>query len=376
MVWSLCVLALPIGVIGGNFTQVWEEYDRMKQQEAQNRKEREALLKRSLAWSDPLYYGKQLLLEVWHDSGLPSDNLFQSEFLGEVEYMLEMGPHIPVTNQRVRMPLSGNPDKANRKVKGFLTFEYSWTPHTMTNPDALIQGKLHVRVIQAEKVVSLDPKGPKALEPYCIVIAHPRPPNEAGQLTEVMQRTRAVVGTASPWWDEVVSFSMCWTKAESDYGMVTDMKSITREDSTARNSLIRAQRSSLFRGISEQDSQQPSPRGSPKAAQNSEKCPQLMPKDVKPPEEPTERKVKVPQLKESRSSGDLSLEQCVPALQEEVSSLRVALPQLQTEISSVKKTMQLVMQALEKQAEQCCCGGLERGQPLRRKSPSLCEVDK
>merc|ERR1711953_441923 len=30
MIWSLCVLALPIGVIGDNFGRVWEEYDAEK----------------------------------------------------------------------------------------------------------------------------------------------------------------------------------------------------------------------------------------------------------------------------------------------------------------------------------------------------------
>merc|ERR1711871_824878 len=33
MVWSLCVLALPVGVIGANFAAVWEEYDSEKQDE-------------------------------------------------------------------------------------------------------------------------------------------------------------------------------------------------------------------------------------------------------------------------------------------------------------------------------------------------------
>merc|ERR1740121_2439198 len=35
MVWSLCVLALPIGVIGSNFSQVWKEYDEEKKEEAE-----------------------------------------------------------------------------------------------------------------------------------------------------------------------------------------------------------------------------------------------------------------------------------------------------------------------------------------------------
>merc|ERR1719223_304560 len=37
MVWSLCVLALPIGVIGGNFAMVWEDYDKEKQEAERTR---------------------------------------------------------------------------------------------------------------------------------------------------------------------------------------------------------------------------------------------------------------------------------------------------------------------------------------------------
>merc|ERR1712070_244009 len=75
MAWSLCVLALPIGVIGGNFSNVWDEYDKEKELERFNIEKEQMMLQRSIAWGDPLHYSRRVLIEVWHDPGLRDPNV-------------------------------------------------------------------------------------------------------------------------------------------------------------------------------------------------------------------------------------------------------------------------------------------------------------
>merc|ERR1711879_681008 len=104
MVWSLCVLALPIGVIGGNFAIVWQDYDNEKRREASIKAAEESMLKKSMAWGDPLHNSRRLILEVWHDPGDLETYMYQSEFLGEVDCLLELDPEEPVKARSLRLP--------------------------------------------------------------------------------------------------------------------------------------------------------------------------------------------------------------------------------------------------------------------------------
>merc|ERR1711865_721907 len=114
-------------------------------------------------------------MEVWHETNLKPINgqKVQSEFMGEVEYMLDLDPNQPVQLQQIRIPLRSNNEKAKRKVSGTLTFEYSWQPRAKANPDEILAGALEIRIVKAENLMRIDWMKSGLADPYCSVIAHP-----------------------------------------------------------------------------------------------------------------------------------------------------------------------------------------------------------
>lgn len=331
-VWSLCVLALPIGVIGGNFTQVWEEYDRMKQQDEENRFHEEALLRRSVAWSDVLHHSKRLVLELWHDSGLSEycDTDIQSEFMGEVAYTLDLNPAKKVEKKGLTVPLSPNYSKARRKVRGSLTFAYSWQPVIKTDPDKLLQGRLDITVVGADSLLSIDWKHFRSADPYCIIIAHPHSPGEDGCISDVVKRTRTVFNTIAPRWNETLSFDVCWMRDASKLGLVADMKRMFPLSKTGE-STSKWSRCKKAAGP-QQNTQGDTDTSDPSA----------------------EAKL---------------LHRTVPQLREDVTELKSIMPRLQMEIGSVRRDMQLVLAALECQDRQCACSAAS-GTPEAQQSAS------
>merc|ERR1719353_2502158 len=72
MVWSLCVLALPVGVIGANFAAVWDEYDSEKHDEEELRQNQQSMVRTALVHIDPLSAARRVYLAVYHNSRMPS----------------------------------------------------------------------------------------------------------------------------------------------------------------------------------------------------------------------------------------------------------------------------------------------------------------
>lgn len=322
MVWSLCVLALPIGVIGGNFSQVWDEYDNMKEKEEQMRLREETMLKRSIAWGDPLYYSRKLLLELWHDSGLLSGEYaesIQSEFLGEVDYTMDLPKGEPV-RRRCKEPLTANNEKARRKVCGTLTFEYNWQPLTHTSPDMLMLGRLEVTVVKAENLLNIDWKGGGVSDPYCIVNAFPNSPNEEdGLIVPTKERTKTVYDSTAPVWDETVCFDVCWTQEGTDGALLADMRQISREISKSWATLPKpsAGNPNLRRRFS---------NGNIRTSVGSQKRESIGPV--------------------TKAQSEAEVLSVVPELQGEVDRLKQAVPQLQQEIGEVQKDLQLILNAV------------------------------
>jgi hypothetical protein len=251
MVWSLVVLALPIGVIGSNFSDVWREYDREKSEEEDNRIQELNMLKKSVAWGDPLYFSRRVLIEIWQDIGsvvgtklAPHES--ESEFLGEADCELEIDPVKKVCNKREKVALVQNFDKGRRQVKGFLSFEYTWIPQQRKakTPDTLLDGQLTLTKLAAEDLISIDWMGgsqdPQMTVQYCKVIAHPTSPNEDGILGPVAERVGMSDADAK---DKVVTFNMHWTKEMADKAEEISMrksvvprppKQVTSDESAAR----------------------------------------------------------------------------------------------------------------------------------------------
>uniref|UniRef100_A0A7S1S903 C2 domain-containing protein n=1 Tax=Alexandrium catenella TaxID=2925 RepID=A0A7S1S903_ALECA len=283
------------------------------------------MLKRSIAWGDPLHYSRKLLLELWHDSGLVSrdyDDSFQSEFLGEVDYTLDLPTNEPV-RRRVREQLVANNDKARRKVSGTLTFEYSWEPLTHTTPNVKLLGRLEVTVVNAENLLNIDWKGTGVSDPYCLINAYPNSPSEEeGLIMPARERTKTVFDSTAPTWNETVCFDVCWTQEGTDGALLADMRQISRDISKSLANLpkISGGNPNLRRRFS-RDTSVPASQMTQKLARD----------------DPA-----------TKALAEAEVLRVVPALQGEVERLKDSVPQLQREITEVHRDMQFILSAVRK----------------------------
>mmetsp|Transcript_18234 Transcript_18234/g.42472 ORF Transcript_18234/g.42472 Transcript_18234/m.42472 type:complete len:791 (-) Transcript_18234:28-2400(-) len=305
MLWSLCVLALPIGVVGNNFSQVWEEYDTERKEADIDRKQQEFMLKRSLIFGNPLHFCQQLRLEVWHDCGVVASER-QREFLGEVDYILDLPPDTPVSQVREGIRLEPNFNKGQRRVSGTVSFEYNWTPCPVTSPDILLQGTLEVVVRGADDLLGIDWKESFSSDPFCSVVAHPYSPKaESDGITEPVEvRTKVLSDTSFPKWNEAFRFDMKWTRAGSETAMITAM----------RNSAV------LKTSAQETETSTSTSRR------------KLVGKSVG-------------SYEVARSTNEL-VTRVVPQLQREVAYLKRIRPQLVSEIAELRNDLSLILQTL------------------------------
>mmetsp|Transcript_153012 Transcript_153012/g.281613 ORF Transcript_153012/g.281613 Transcript_153012/m.281613 type:complete len:758 (+) Transcript_153012:326-2599(+) len=314
MAWSLCVLALPIGVIGNNFSQVWEEYDKEKQQEEWDQIREQMMLKRSLAWGDPLHYSQRLLLEVWHDSRIQDKECgledlgahiaSQAEFMGEVDCKLDLPPREHIIQKRMHVPLSHNFEKARRRVRGTITFEYTWHPQDGRDTDTLLQGSLEIYILHGDGLISIDWKGNFSSDPYCIVTAYPESPGENGQVEPKIFRTKTLEDTCYPEWNGRFHYDVNWTRAGADRTRALDMMALSgNPTNTNSSSFLTTQATSTTMSASTE------------TALNSEEI----------------------------------YEELLPELRDEIRNLRtITAPQLKREINDVHQDMQSILNALRK----------------------------
>mmetsp|Transcript_51136 Transcript_51136/g.130094 ORF Transcript_51136/g.130094 Transcript_51136/m.130094 type:complete len:805 (-) Transcript_51136:78-2492(-) len=363
MVWSLCVLALPIGVIGGNFEKVWEEYDREKREERVKWETEQASLLRSMAYTDPLYWGRRILFEVWHDTGFPLGGAvagqgfqaqgregFQVEFIGEVDCLLDLHPQEPVVRRRMRLPLCPNYQKAQREVRGQLTFEYSWQPLPTAEPGALLVGRLEVSVVKAEGVVGIDHRGSFGSDPYCVVITQPRSPDEAGRRSSEVQTTATEHNTTKPVWNAAFVFDVRWTQEGSRLGAEQAMMEAMMEQPVELVSTLKSHRSVFTNGSSISEA-----KTLRAAASELDMLPWRGEADAPVAPSLTAASTSLPHevVRGQRERTASSAE--VGELQEEVGRLKEALPSLQTDVTGLRRDMRRILQALQQRRLQ---GGL------------------
>lgn len=334
MIWSLCVLALPIGVIGNNFSNVWSEFDAEKDRQKWNARKEQVMLKRSKAWGEPLHHSRRIVLEVWHDPGIKSGDgeeasMDQAEFMGEIDCTLEM-PEREEKQQRVTLPLCDNEDKARRRVRGAITFEYDWKPANIKGTEGvLLAGILKVKIISAEDLIAVDWKGGCESDPYCMLWAWPQSPSEGRHLEPQMRKTPTQWNTSCPEFNETVEFQVHWSKDGTDRCMRADMKQIGISDTN----LIAAQ--------------QPVAGSIPRPSRTS-----LNVTATQTLSEPTDEEKKAALMK------------WVPELQDELRCLqRVEVPDIRRQISDVKKDLQAIVAALETRSKRPL-GATSAGTPL------------
>lgn len=208
MVWSLCVLALPIGVIGSNFELVWQEYDTEKAMERDLKNSERLMVRQTLGSIDPLTFSRLFHVEIFHDSQMATEE--NDIFIGEAEIELDVRPH---SRERVycqrRLRLEENRAKSNRKITGTVYVNYMWTPSEHDH-GMLLNGVLDVEVVKAEGLVDVDWKGSGLSDPYLRATAFPRSPGKDGVVHPERKRTRTLIDAKCPNWHEKFSFRFRW----------------------------------------------------------------------------------------------------------------------------------------------------------------------
>mmetsp|Transcript_83745 Transcript_83745/g.233569 ORF Transcript_83745/g.233569 Transcript_83745/m.233569 type:complete len:774 (-) Transcript_83745:239-2560(-) len=212
MIWSLCVLALPVGVIGSNFENVWKEYDVEKRAEKDLKAREKRVERYALGSLDPLSYSRRLFLEVYHDSQLATKD--NDVFLGEVEVILDIGPKsTKVVRRTLLLELDENRRKSHRKIEGLLYINYTWTPAESSEPTVMLEGVLELQLVRAEALGSVDWKGMNGSvvpDPYVVVSLFPQSPSSAGVLSPVVEQFSTMYDEADPRWNETKIFNFHW----------------------------------------------------------------------------------------------------------------------------------------------------------------------
>lgn len=210
MVYSLCVLALPVGVIGANFNEVWKDYDDERTVERELKDSEETLMKMVLEKMDPLVCCRRLMLELYHNS-----QMFSGEndiFLGEAEVELDLSPDRATPNppRKLELLLKENRAKSDRKVGGCVYIDYTWTPQFPLQPGVAMAGQLVLTVLKAAHLVRLDWKNSGLSDPYVVLTLHPKSPTKSGISAAQVERTFTVYDEVEPEWNVSFTFELIW----------------------------------------------------------------------------------------------------------------------------------------------------------------------
>lgn len=213
MVWSLCVLALPVGVIGDNFQEIWDQYDKENRMEKELQAGNWRMVRNAVHAVDPVMHAKVMLVEVFHDSAMHSAE--NDVFIGEAEVHLELDPSSPEEVTRsMRLPLQSNRKKSGRSVSGAVFLEYTWTPRQATEPGVVVYGELQISLLHAEGLAAVDWKRGARSEapsdPYVRVTVKPTSPASDGSIKPKEIRFRTIFDESMPMWNDTVSVDFLW----------------------------------------------------------------------------------------------------------------------------------------------------------------------
>jgi len=234
MVFSLVILALPVGVIGGTFSQVWDELKIQRKLEEDALRQEMKFITKAIQKLDPTRMSTMMLIEVWNDQ-LGSEGITArpsaSKFMGEAKFKLDLlleGDHI---TKQITIPLEKNVDIVDREAKGYVTVKYEWqrqgTHPSKISPqgtdatgeakvlsvassaDFELHGTLKVTVLSADGLINFDLRNGTS-SPYCMVVCYPNSPVD-GQLRPAVWRTPTQT-KLSPRWNVSYDFQYSWIK--------------------------------------------------------------------------------------------------------------------------------------------------------------------
>jgi len=139
MLFSLIILALPVGVIGNCFSTVWDEYAEEREKEAKELAKETNYITQSTQSLDPSCMSNLMLIEVWNNDASSPSRTNPSNFMGEVKLSMELP--ISQVSKTQMLPLEENHDIIQRSVSGKLMVHYKWTPYESDRVyDARVEG--------------------------------------------------------------------------------------------------------------------------------------------------------------------------------------------------------------------------------------------
>jgi len=211
MVYSLCVLALPIGVIGSNFDAVWQEFDDEKRKEREWKRKAEQMAREIIECLDPLSSSRRMMIEVFHTPPSPGNN---DIFIGQAEVPLELDPCMHTRVERkLRCPLIENRSKSSRTVTGCLDIEYVWTPRKPSQHCIEMEGTLWIAVIRASGLSQIDWRDSGRPDACVQLTVWPTSPSVLDATIEPrVMRTHVILDNNNPVWNEDFTVEFCWSR--------------------------------------------------------------------------------------------------------------------------------------------------------------------
>lgn len=227
MVWSLVILALPVGVIGGTFLQVWEEFAKNKKKDRDELRQEMVYVAHAIQRIEPSRVSRLFLLEVWNDSGDGEHNAMPAspeDFMGEVKLELELPMDQQVRGKELRLRLQPNLTIVKREISGFINVRYDWKPNSTGSPGTveaedgsshalqkLLDGTLTFEIISARDLIKTDwGSSCGQSSPYVVALCYPSSPAAEGSLDPSVWRCPTVTNTLDPVWQSSLSIRYLW----------------------------------------------------------------------------------------------------------------------------------------------------------------------
>jgi len=244
MISSLVILALPIGVIGGNFTKAWDEVKDLKSVREAEQKNDTAFITSAIQRIEPFQLSRLMLIEVWNErfppkkedlafgDGPPGEKIAcrpsGSEFLGEVMLTIDLPMNQEVTCGPITLPLAENRTIVDREVAGSITLRYEWKPRapskdseeaaklgmakSLSRTDMIpeLYGDLTVVLMGADGLLNVCYSIGQVSNSYGIIFCYPNSPSEKDPLKPVAWRSSTILNTLSPRWDQGYTWQFAW----------------------------------------------------------------------------------------------------------------------------------------------------------------------
>jgi len=224
MVWSLVILALPVGVIGGTFLQVWEDFAKNKKKDREELRREMVYVAHAIQRIEPAKVSRLLLLEVWNDDNCQNASMPASpeDFMGEVKIELDIPPDKEIRGREMRLKLHPNLSVVKREISGYINVRYDWIPESSTSVaeaedgehqplQKLLHGTLRLEILSARDLIKTDwgRQGGHS-SPYVVALCYPSSPAPEASLNPIVWRSPTVQSSLNPVWQCEHIFRYLW----------------------------------------------------------------------------------------------------------------------------------------------------------------------